>query len=99
MIIKKDEIPQGKGKYVPGEIGQPFGANVYHDASGSFEVFSSCCPHRACNVEWGEEKDRWVCPCHGSEFTPHGKVLNGPAMDNLKKIPFKDEGDALNVEF
>ncbi|HWA07446.1 MAG TPA: Rieske 2Fe-2S domain-containing protein, partial [Ignavibacteria bacterium] len=30
------------------------------------------------------EGDKFVCPCHGSEYTIDGKVTQGPAKDNLK---------------
>lgn len=42
------------------------------------------CTHKACEVApYGNELH---CPCHGSEFDNKGRVLQGPAEDDLKKF-------------
>lgn len=40
------------------------------------------CKHKGCTVEL--QGDKFVCPCHGSEYTLDGKVTTGPAKSNLK---------------
>ena len=47
-----------------------------------FIAVSLICRHKGCTVDI--EGDKFVCPCHGSEYTLRGKVTQGPAMDNLK---------------
>lgn len=47
-----------------------------------FLAIKTICTHKGCDVEL--EGDKFVCPCHGSEFTMDGKVLNGPAKTDLK---------------
>ena len=37
----------------------------------------------------------YTCPCHGSEFSVKGKVLEGPADKDLKI--FKTETDNENI--
>jgi cytochrome b6-f complex iron-sulfur subunit len=51
------------------------------------------CTHRGCELNVGG--GIYSCPCHGSEFSVSGKVLEGPAEVDLKK--FKIETDNENI--
>lgn len=42
-----------------------------------YSAVSTRCTHRGCEVE--PASDRLACPCHGSEFSFTGEVLQGPA--------------------
>ncbi len=46
------------------------------------------CPHLGCALKWNEHEHSWDCSCHGSRFSKEGKVLDGPANDDMK-IPKK----------
>jgi Rieske Fe-S protein len=59
---------------------------VYKDASGDVHKCSATCPHVGCIVSWNPGESTWDCPCHGSRFTPHGQVVNGPANTDLKPV-------------
>ena len=48
-----------------------------------FTALNTTCTHKKCDVEFNGKK--FECPCHGSEFTKFGKVLNGPAKKSLRK--------------
>jgi len=98
LTIKKDDIPPGEGKYVPGELGQRHGVAVYRSEDGEIKTLSSDCPHRHCNVDWNKEKKRWDCPCHGSAFSAEGNLVNGPATEDLKTILHADQGDSITIE-
>lgn len=37
-----------------------------------------------CSLVWNPEEETWDCPCHGSRFTPDGKLLDGPAKTDLE---------------
>lgn len=50
----------------------------------SFSAVLMLCTHKECEVApFGQELH---CPCHGSEFTNKGKLLTGPAEEDLKKF-------------
>ena len=56
---------------------------VHRDDAGSLHVVSAVCTHMQCIVHWNTAERTWDCPCHGSRFTPDGKVLEGPALADL----------------
>lgn len=41
------------------------------------------CTHLGCTVGWQADQHRFVCPCHGSEYDPEGRVVKGPAPRSL----------------
>jgi nitrite reductase/ring-hydroxylating ferredoxin subunit len=58
---------------------------VYRDENGQVHERSAACPHLGCIVHWNGAEKSWDCPCHGSRFDRHGKVMNGPANVDLAK--------------
>ena len=48
------------------------------------------CPHLGCALRWNRTERSWDCPCHGSRFDAHGKLLNNPAADDLKHPPARE---------
>ena len=60
---------------------------AYRADDGEVHVRSAVCPHLQCIVDWNTAEKSWDCPCHGSRFDPFGKVLNGPAIDDLHPAP------------
>ena len=51
------------------------------------------CTHRGCELNYGG--GIYSCPCHGSEFSKTGEVLEGPADKDLKS--FKTETDNEHI--
>ena len=51
------------------------------------------CTHRGCELNVGG--GIYSCPCHGSEFSIKGAVLEGPAEKDLKT--FKIDTDNENI--
>jgi Rieske Fe-S protein len=64
-------------------------AAVYRDEKAMLHAFSAICPHLGCIVQWNKTEKSFDCPCHGSRFTCEGKVVNGPAIGDLKSISLK----------
>jgi nitrite reductase/ring-hydroxylating ferredoxin subunit len=65
-------------------------AVVIHDNNG-FKVMSLTCTHLGCMVE--PRNFGFECPCHGSRYSPAGKVLKGPAASDLPKLRIETAGD------
>jgi glycine/D-amino acid oxidase-like deaminating enzyme/nitrite reductase/ring-hydroxylating ferredoxin subunit len=59
---------------------------AYKAPDGSVYECSAVCPHLKGIVRWNPGEKTWDCPAHGSRFDPYGRVCNGPANDDLKKV-------------
>jgi len=55
---------------------------LIRNSETTFLAIRTICTHKGCDVEL--EGNKFVCPCHGSEFSLTGKVETGPAEENLK---------------
>jgi cytochrome b6-f complex iron-sulfur subunit len=59
--------------------------------SDGFRAVSLVCPHLGCVVE--DRKDRFVCPCHGSQFNLDGSLKKGPATQSLRPVSLQISRD------
>ncbi|WP_413944051.1 FAD-dependent oxidoreductase [Bdellovibrio sp. HCB-162] len=64
---------------------------AYKDDSGDMHFMSAACTHLGCIVGWNNVEKSWDCPCHGSRFDCAGKVIEGPAIADLKKLDLLTE--------
>ena len=73
-------------------------ASIYlvHTSEGFFAL-SEICTHLGCLTVWNQELGIIKCPCHGSQFTRDGVVIEGPAPKPLPwlKTWVSDEGDLM----
>ncbi|MBC7972100.1 MAG: Rieske 2Fe-2S domain-containing protein [Verrucomicrobia bacterium] len=46
-------------------------------------AISTTCTHLGCTVAWKADQNRFICPCHGSQYDNQGRVVQGPARRNL----------------
>ncbi len=74
------DVGPGEGTVVRRE-GRPVA--VSRDEAGRLRAVSAVCPHAYCVVDWNDGEETWDCPCHGSRFDPDGRLLEGPATDDL----------------
>jgi glycine/D-amino acid oxidase-like deaminating enzyme/nitrite reductase/ring-hydroxylating ferredoxin subunit len=58
---------------------------IYRDPAGTFHELSAACPHMGGVVAWNSIERTWDCPCHGSRFDAHGRVISGPARRDLRR--------------
>lgn len=77
------KIPAGTGMVIRDGLRK---IAVYRDEKGELHELSAVCPHLRCIVRWNGDEKSWDCPCHGSRFTPEGRVINGPANVDLKSL-------------
>lgn len=73
------ELDQGEGTVAKDG---PAKKSVYRDGD-IYYVVSNRCTHMGCSLNWNNDDKTWDCPCHGSRFNYTGKVIEGPATDNL----------------
>lgn len=81
-VASVDEITPGSGAVMRDGATK---VAVYCDEAGELHRMSAVCPHLGCIVGWNSAASTWDCPCHGSRFDAHGRVVNGPASKDLEK--------------
>lgn len=85
IINKKNSTPlidAGSVKsYIPGSVTAFIRGRFYlaHLKSGGFIAVSNQCTHLGCSVPWNKNEEKFICPCHASQFDITGKVLSSPA--------------------
>jgi len=72
---------------------------VNRKADGQLQVLSAICPHMGCSVGWQPNLGRFVCPCHGGQFTPDGRHISGPPPRGLDNLPTQVKDGKLQVHF
>ncbi|HEY6977019.1 MAG TPA: (2Fe-2S)-binding protein, partial [Chitinophagaceae bacterium] len=81
------DLAYGEGKVVKFE-----GHNIalYKDEQGKLYAVNPVCTHLKCTVSWNMVEKTWDCPCHGSRFDWKGKVVTGPATQDLEEVELKE---------
>ena len=46
-------------------------------------ALNAVCTHLGCVVPWSAANNKFMCPCHGSQYDNTGKVVRGPAPLSL----------------
>ncbi|MCU0565006.1 MAG: cytochrome b6-f complex iron-sulfur subunit [Oculatellaceae cyanobacterium Prado106] len=63
------------------------GDPTYITVEGSEAIASyglnAICTHLGCVVPWNANENKFMCPCHGSQYNSEGKVVRGPAPLSL----------------
>lgn len=61
-------------------------AGAYRDENDQLHVLDITCTHLGCELAWNNAERSWDCPCHGSRFSYEGEIIEGPALNRLRKI-------------
>jgi cytochrome b6-f complex iron-sulfur subunit len=63
-------------------------------ALASFGI-NAVCTHLGCVVPWNPNENKFMCPCHGSQYDSNGKVVRGPAPLSLALVHATIEEDKI----
>ncbi|MCW5822773.1 MAG: FAD-dependent oxidoreductase [Cyanobacteria bacterium TGS_CYA1] len=75
-----DDLRPGQGGVI---MRDGYHVAMYKDEKGILHEKSAYCPHMKGVVCFNGLEKTWDCPVHGARFNLEGKVLDGPANDNL----------------
>jgi len=56
---------------------------------------NAVCTHLGCVVPWNKAANKYMCPCHGSQYDQTGKVVRGPAPLSLALAHISDNGGVV----
>jgi cytochrome b6-f complex iron-sulfur subunit len=65
---------------------------------GGFLALSRTCTHLGCTVPWVSSDNRFICPCHASQFDIKGDVVNPPAPRAMDIYPITIRNNVLSVD-
>lgn len=65
---------------------------------GGFLAMSRRCTHLSCTVPWVSAENKFICPCHSSEFDIRGEVANPPAPRALDLYAVEIRNNVLRVD-
>merc|ERR1719464_1107081 len=71
--------PAGDRNLVQGLKGDATYLIVKEDKSLETYGLNAVCTHLGCVVPWSAANNKFICPCHGSQYAPDGHVVRGPA--------------------
>ena len=60
-------------------------------------AISAVCPHLGCTVDWNSTEQKFICPCHGSQFDETGDVSRGPASSALSLVTVVVKDDQVRL--
>jgi cytochrome b6-f complex iron-sulfur subunit len=70
---------EGDRSLVQGLKGDPTYLIVDGEAAIGAIGLNAICTHLGCVVPWNSGENKFICPCHGSQYDPEGAVVRGPA--------------------
>jgi cytochrome b6-f complex iron-sulfur subunit len=73
----------GDRSLAQGIKGDPTYIVVTQDQAIESYGINAICTHLGCVVPWNAAENKFMCPCHGSQYDPTGKVVRGPAPLSL----------------
>lgn len=66
--------------------GDPTYLIVTEDKQIASYGLNAVCTHLGCVVPWNASENKFICPCHGSQYNNEGKVVRGPAPLSLALV-------------
>jgi len=69
----------------------------YRVVTLGFVMFSPICPHLGCRYNYDAGNKKFLCPCHGSQYSFEGAHLAGPAPRGLDPLPLRERTGQAEV--
>jgi cytochrome b6-f complex iron-sulfur subunit len=66
-------------------------------AEGIVAIYKVC-THLGCLYGWNNQENKFICPCHGSQFEKDGEYITGPAPRSLDRFViqiFSEDGELI----
>jgi len=76
----------GDRSLAQGLKGDPTYLIVSEDQQIASYGLNAVCTHLACVVPWNASENKFICPCHGSQYNNEGKMVRGPAPLSLALV-------------
>jgi cytochrome b6-f complex iron-sulfur subunit len=67
-------------------------------ADGGFLALSRTCTHLGCTVPWVAKENKFICPCHASQFDITGEVISPSAPRALDIYQVVIENNMVRVD-
>lgn len=109
-VIAKDEVGNdvivsqfiaahkaGDRALVQGLKGDPTYMVITEDKSLASYGLNAICTHLGCVVPWNASENKFICPCHGSQYNSEGKVVRGPAPLSLALVHTEVVDDRIAI--
>lgn len=85
----------GDRSLVQGLKGDPTYVVVEGEQAIADYGINAVCTHLGCVVPWNTSENKFMCPCHGSQYDNTGKVVRGPAPLSLALVHANVEEDKI----
>ena len=91
-------------KHPPGPIGAVYVRRDSDDPKVLPKVYTSVCPHLGCSVDYKEDRQQFVCPCHNGTFAKDGTLVDPETappprdLDELEDVEIRN-GNELWVVY
>jgi Rieske Fe-S protein len=90
-IIALSDVPSDKSVSVKDSTGRTL---LITQSGGKLTALDATCTHMQCTV--APDGSKLQCPCHGSQYTLTGSVIQGPAPAALAVVSVKvDSGQVV----
>lgn len=89
------EHPVGDRSLAQGLKGDPTYVVIQDDGQIANYGINAVCTHLGCVVPWNGNENKFICPCHGSQYNATGKVVRGPAPLSLALARAEVQDDKL----
>ncbi len=94
VAAELSDIAPGEGEVISKGLQK---AAVFRAENGSAISCTAVCPHMKAIVRWNSLEKSWDCPAHGSRFDSCGKVLDGPANNDLEACEIAGDDEQVSI--